>query len=275
MGFAPVLEFGESKEYMKLNTVLVLIVAATLCLGSASYTGYSGAPGTPGTCAAYCHGTGGGTISVSGFPLTYTPGQAYVITVAHDGGSSIENFNASVRVGTGTQNAGTIESGTNTVVYNVGGETNGVHFGTPGQASGTFTWTAPSPGVGTVKLYLAGHQSSSSGGPNTEIVLTADGTGVAEPGRGTMRSADFRLEQSIVTDQLVLRIDNPQAPARIRIIDRNGRVVSRQVVAAGSNQAIVVPLLNSRGQKLAAGSYYATFATPGAYRVAKFSVVAR
>jgi len=259
---------------MRLNTVLALCAAASLCLASASYTGYSGAPGTTGTCAGSCHGSGVGTITVSGFPTTYAPGQAYEVTVAHSGGSSIENFNASVRVGTGPTNAGTITAGTNTAVYSVSGETNGVHFGTPGQASGTFTWTAPSPSVGTVTLYLAGHQGATSGGPNTEIVLTADGAGVAET-EARLAPPSFRLEQNVVTSHLVLRIDNPRAPARIRIIDRNGRVVSRRVVAAGSNQAVVVPLVNSRGQKLAAGSYYATFSMPGTYRVGKFSVVTR
>jgi hypothetical protein len=258
---------------MRLNTVLVLFAAASLCFASATYTGYSGAPGASGTCAGSCHGAGGGTITVSGFPTTYTPGQAYVITVAHDGGSSIENFNASVRVGSGTMNAGEIAAGTNTAVYNVGGETNGVHFGTPGQASGTFTWTSPALSVGAVKLYLAGHQGAQNG-PNTEIVLTADGAGIAETG-GRRIPASFRLEQTVVTSHLVMRIDNPQSPARVRIIDRTGRVAARLTVSAGADQAIAWPLIDSRGRRLTAGTYYVTFSTRGSYRVAKFTATSR
>ena len=259
---------------MRPNTVLALLAAASLSFASSTFTGYSNAPGTTGACAGLCHGTSGGTITVSGFPASYTPGQAYVITVAHNGGSSIQNFNASVRVGSGPTNAGAITAGTNTAVYSVSGETNGVHFGTPGQASGTFTWTAPSPGVGTVRLYLAGHQGATSGGPNTEIMLAADGAGIAETGGRRIR-ASFRLEQTVVTSHLVMRIDNPQAPARVRIIDQSGRVVARLTLAAGSNQASAWPLLDGRGRRLTAGAYYVTFLTPGSDRVAKFTVVSR
>jgi hypothetical protein len=259
---------------MKLNFVLVLFGVAGLVLGSATYTGYSGADPSR-VCASSCHGASGGTITVTGFPTNYTPGQAYTITVAHDGGSSIENFNASVRIGSGSTNAGVVTAGTNTAVYNVSGETNGVHFSSPGNASGTFTWTAPSPPVGTVKLYLAGHQGATAGGKNTEVVLTAQGAGIEEVNRGKVRSAEFRLEQTIVINRLVMRINNPQTPARVRIVDRTGRVAARLAVAAGSNQAVAWPLLDGRGHRLPAGTYYAAFQTSGTYQVAKFTVVAR
>jgi hypothetical protein len=259
---------------MKSIIVLASLLLASMALGHATHTGYSGSPGSGGPCAGQCHGTPGGTITVAGFPTFYTPGQAYVITIAHNGGSSIENFNASVRVGSGSTNAGAITVGTNTEVYNVSGEANGVHFATSGQTSGTFTWTAPSPSVGAVKLYVAGHQGTSVDGKNTEIVLTANGAGIAEAGSMKV-PVQFRLEQTVVTSQLVMRIDHPQAPARIRVIDRNGRIVGRMIVAAGSNQAIAWPLLDNRGAKLAAGSYFVTFATPGTFRVAKFAVAAR
>ncbi len=261
---------------MKIITVLAsLLLAYTLAPAHADYTGYSGAPGSGGACAGACHGSSNGTITVTGFPTNYTAGQAYLITVAHNGGSSIENFNASVRVGSGTTNAGTIAAGTNTAVYNVGGETNGVHFSSAGNASGTFTWTAPNPPVGAVKLYLAGHQGSSVNGKNTEVVLTAQGAGIAEVNRGKVQSAEFRLEQSIVNRHLVMRIDNPETPARVRIIDRNGRVMARLTIAAGSSQAVAWPLLDSRNRRLSAGTYYAVFDAAGVHTLAKFTVVAR
>jgi hypothetical protein len=261
---------------MKYVTVLMsALLVFTLALAHENYTGYSGAPTGNGACAGACHGSSNGTITVSGFPTNYTAGQAYLINVAHTGGSSIENFNASVRVGSGTTNAGTITAGTNTAVYNVTGETNGVHFSSGGNASGTFTWTAPNPPVGTVKLYLSGHQGTSVNGKNTELVLTAQGAGIGEADRGKVRSAEFRLEQSVVTSHLVMRIDNPQTPARVRIIDRNGRVVARLTVAAGSNQAIAWPLLDSRSRRLSAGTYYAMFSASMIHSMAKFTVAAR
>ena len=259
---------------MRLNTVLALFAAASLSFASATFTGYSNAPGTTGACASACHGAGGGTITVSGFPSSYTPGQAYVVTVAHTGGSSIENFNASVRAGSGPTNAGTITAGTNTAVYSVGGETNGVHFGTPGQASGTFTWTAPSPGMGPVKLYLAGHQGATSGGPNTEIVLTADGSGIAELGSPVRNAPAFTIEPTVVRTALVLRAGNLPRAASVRVIDRSGRCVARVPIRAGKDIAVSWPLLDRDGRRLPAGVYHAVLTTAGASLARQF-VVAR
>lgn len=143
-----------------------------IVFGHATYIGYSGAPGASGRCASSCHGTTGGTITVSGFPTQYTPGQVYTISVAHNGGLTIRQFNSSCRVGTGSQNAGTIAAGTNTATYNASGETNGIHLSTTNLDNATFLWTAPAAGTGTATLYLAGHQGSTSGA-NTEIMLSA------------------------------------------------------------------------------------------------------
>jgi hypothetical protein len=258
---------------MRPNTVLALFAAVAICAAFPSYTGYSGAPGSSGTCSGGCHGTSGGTITVAGFPTTYAAGQTYTIIVAHDGGATVENFNASVRIGTTSQNAGVVAAGTNTATYNVSGETNGVHFGTAGQESGTFTWTAPSPPVGPVTLYLSGLQGTKDG-PKTELVLTAQGAGIAD-GRTRAAGASFRLEQTVVTSHLVLRVDNPGSVTRVRIFNHSGRVVARLSVAPGANQALAWPLLDAQGRRLAPGVYYASFSSSGPYRTAKFAVAAR
>jgi hypothetical protein len=151
---------------------LTVIAISSIAFAHASYTGYSGAPGTSGHCAALCHGVAGGTIQVTGFPAQYSAGQVYVIAVSHSGGSTIRQFNASIRVGDGTQNAGSITANTRTAIYNVGGETNGVHLSSASQNDGTFNWTAPQSGSGTVKLYLAGLQGNMSG-QNSTIVLSS------------------------------------------------------------------------------------------------------
>jgi len=257
---------------MKSIIVLASLLLASMALGHADYTGYSGATGSLGACAGACHGTSGGTITVSGFPTSYTPGQAYVVTVAHNGGSSIENVNASVRVGSSSTNAGTITAGTNTGVYNVGGETNGVHFTSSGQASGTFTWTAPSPGVGTVKLYVAGHQGTSVDGKNTEIVLTADGAGVAEPGNQLRTAPAFMVEPTVVRTAMVLRAGNLARAANVRVIDRAGRCVTRVPIRAGKDVAVSWPLLGRDGRRLPAGVYHAVLTTAGATLARRFVV---
>jgi hypothetical protein len=156
--------------------VLMLVVSIIALFGMAPgipiVTGYSGAPGTSGTCASSCHGTSGGTITVTGFPTIYTPGQTYTVTVRHSSGSSIANFNCSIRTGTGSNNAGTITAGLNTETYNVTGETNGVHFTSRDRDSGNFTWTAPNTGTGTCRLYLGGLQGTTTGQNSTIVQVT-------------------------------------------------------------------------------------------------------
>jgi hypothetical protein len=157
-----------------------ILIALTLCCFAAqvnahsNYTGRSGAPGR-NTCASSCHGNPGGTVSISNFPATYTPGQNYLLTISRASGNTIQNFNTSCRVGTGTTNAGVIAAGTGTATYNVTGETNGVHLATNGQTSATFNWTAPIAGTGTVRLYTGAYQGNNfDTGLNTTIVLISD-----------------------------------------------------------------------------------------------------
>ncbi|HEY3296603.1 MAG TPA: hypothetical protein VGL38_14325 [bacterium] len=166
-----------------LSLLMMLGMSVVVAFGHTTYTGYSGAPGRS-TCASSCHGSGTGTITVSGFPTSYTPGQAYTVTVSRTGTTAIANFNASCRVGTGSTNAGTIAAGTATSTYNATGETNGVHFTAGQQALGTFSWTAPVAGTGTVRLYLGGHQGTTPDDPNNAFVLVAT-EAVPPPGAAT------------------------------------------------------------------------------------------
>ncbi len=157
----------------KFVLVVLLLGAITLpAWARTTYTGYSGAPGSRGRCASSCHGAGGGTIQASGFPSVYVPGQSYTITVSHAGTDLIANFNASCRIGTGSQNAGVITAGTNTATYNTSLETNGVHLSPSFLDGGTFTWTAPAAGTGDVNLYICGIEADYDG-PNTILSFTA------------------------------------------------------------------------------------------------------
>ena len=166
--------------YGKYRVLLVvsMIMFSGMAPGFPIVTGYSGAPGSSGTCAISCHGSSGGSVTVTGFPAYYSPGQAYTVTIRHSSGTSIANFNCSIRIGTGTSNAGTITAGLNTETYNVSGETNGVHFNGNNRDSGDFTWTAPSSGAGTCRLYAGGLQGSQSG-QNTTIVQVTNEQAVA------------------------------------------------------------------------------------------------
>lgn len=161
--------------------LLLLLSLAGATFARSNYRGYSGAPGSLGTCASSCHGSTNGTVEVTGFPTSYVPDSTYLITIANNGGQSINNFNGSVRVGTGSTNAGVITAGTNTSTYNVTQETNGIHWTSNNHTSGTFNWQAPAEGTGTVRLYVGAHQGTSENGANTSIELVADEAVIEAP----------------------------------------------------------------------------------------------
>ena len=152
-----------------IRMFLALILVPVCLWAHPDNIGYSGAP-TRLSCAMSCHGSEGGSLSIQGFPATYTPGALYTMTIVRVIGEDISNFNASVRVGTSATNAGLLGQGENTSIYDTVGETNGVHFTVPNQTSGTFVWTAPGAGTGTVRLWASAHQGTTAGGANWDMV---------------------------------------------------------------------------------------------------------
>ncbi|MBU1938029.1 T9SS type A sorting domain-containing protein [bacterium] len=157
---------------------LFLILLLSFCFigetqARSNFTGYSGAPNR-GTCATSCHGNSGGTVTIENFPEIYTPGETYLVTIKKLSGNSINNFNGSCRIGSGTTNAGTLSATTGTGTYNVSGETNGIHLSQNNRDSAMFYWTAPALGTGAVNLYIAAHQGTSASGLGTALVLTSE-----------------------------------------------------------------------------------------------------
>jgi hypothetical protein len=260
---------------IRTGIVLSLLLCSALSAGT-NYTGYSGAPLSRGTCASTCHGTTGGTIVVTGFPTVYDPGTVYRITVKHDGGSRIRNFNASVRSATSGLTAGTISTGLFTTTYNVAEEPNGVRLSVANQDSGIFNWTAPNPGVGDVNLYLAGLQGTSMSGPNTSIVLTAtqNPTGIHEqPGAGGLLPS-LTLESRVVRDYLILKVVAPGTGARrIRILNQSGRRVANISIPTGdAAQTIIWEPADNSGRRLTPGSYFAALTISGQRMIRKFVI---
>jgi hypothetical protein len=245
------------------------MIFASSCLvtstafGHTTYTGYSGAPGSSGRCASSCHGASGGTIQVSGFPEQYAPGQSYVITVSHNGGNSIRQFNGSCRIGTGTHNAGVIAAGMMTVIYNASGETNGIHLSTTNQNSATFNWTAPQSGTGSVKLYIAGQQGGSSG-PNTSLVLTASEqlTGLGNAGNTPGNFTIISNYPNPFNAQTTFEYQLPQAShVLIEINDLLGR---KTVTLVDGNKAAGSHRLVWNASDIPSGIYFARIQTESA-----------
>ncbi|MBM3313568.1 hypothetical protein FJY70_03120 [candidate division WOR-3 bacterium] len=251
----------------RVSTILATTLLVATALAGPSYTGYSGAPGTSGTCASSCHGPSGGTIEVVGFPAAYELGQTYVVSVVHRGGSSINNFNASVRVGSGSATIGIITAGYRTATYSIGTEPNGVHLSSENRDSCTFTWQAPDTAVGDVKLYLAGHQGRSMNGPNSDIVLTASQTTGVNHGRAMPTSAfNLRMEPTIGAGSFSVRmVIPPGSPGVLRVTDRNGRVVARVSLAPDARPERALTLTPGDGQarRLTAGTYFVTLSLKG------------
>jgi hypothetical protein len=159
---------------MRRGPLLFLLYCTSLAAHAHnSYTGgFSGAPGRQ-ACAASCHGSAGGTLAVSGFPTAYQPGQNYRISIRHNGGSSIVNFNVTTRVGSSSTVAGTFVPLTNCATY--AGSDGGVYANPHTVDSAVFQWTAPPTGFGPITLYAAGFQgtTSRSSGQNSALSITS------------------------------------------------------------------------------------------------------
>lgn len=218
-----------------------------------SYTGYSGAPGSRGQCAASCHGGAGGTIQVTGFPTAYYPGQQYTIIVSRSSGNSINQFNGSIRIGTGSENAGVITASTGTATYNVAGETNGIHLSTANQTSATFLWTAPVMGRGSVKLYLAGMQGTSISGANTNLTLTSSEQTTGMDGGFQVAHDHYLLNNypNPFNTHTLIKFTIPESRnVKLDIYDLNGRKIANifdGYINAGDHSAIWNAAANPSG----------------------------
>jgi hypothetical protein len=198
---------------------------------------------------------------VEGFPASYTPGQAYHIEVKHNGGELIRQFNGSCRVGTGSANAGVITVDNNTALYNVPGETNGVHLATATSDRGAFFWAAPASGTGTVKLYIAGLQGTSAGGSNTTLVLTStEVVGVEDGGPGA-RVPPARLGLTLLGPNpgiggltVGTQIASP-IPSSLAIFDFSGRLVRSYLLPSGGPATLSWDGRDSVGRLAPQGMY--------------------
>lgn len=238
----------------------VLLVLAGPVYSHSGYTGYSSAPGCSGTCASSCHGSSGGTITVTGFPSSYTPGQVYPVEIKHNGGNPIQNFNGSCRVDTGSTNAGTIAADLNTATYNVTGETNGVHLSTYPSDSAEFLWTAPAGGTGTVTLYIAGLQGTSSSGLNSRVVLTStELVGIEGEGSPFSAGTSFGLRLASAnpgSGGVALAYGTALSGAgRLGVYDITGRLVRYFTLGAGTSGILRWDGRDGTGRLLPQGVY--------------------
>lgn len=122
---------------------------------------------------AECHSgnlinSGDGSISLTGLPLTYVPGQTYDLSLTVSGTNSRGfGFQLSPKANGGT-------SGSITAVSGGMGIENGTaeHRGTSSSGFWNFQWTAPSTDEGTVTFYASGLATGGSSGNDGDYVYT-------------------------------------------------------------------------------------------------------
>ncbi|MEP6786867.1 MAG: choice-of-anchor V domain-containing protein [Acidobacteriota bacterium] len=166
-------------------------VGASASGPSPSHTGAPAEDNCTACHTSYPVDSGDGSVSITGVPINYTPGQQVPITVktaqsdATIYGFQLTAINASGQtVGTFTlpsQNPSTMQLVDNIiggqirvyVEHTVDGLfTNNVF----GSNSWTFTWTAPNPSAGTVFFYAAGNAANSDGTPTGDYIYTTTAT---------------------------------------------------------------------------------------------------
>jgi len=189
--------------FIKLTVVSIAAVFAVFCFqkflvksGNVSASAFGPTPshtGAPGemNCTA-CHtgfevNSGTGSVTIGAIPATYTPNQQIPITVTTSKEDAVIYGFQLTAVDSAGRRAGTFTLPSQNpaqmqiVSGIVGGEmrsyiehtVDGVVPTSFGSKSWTFTWRAPSTGVGTVRFYVAGNAANSDGGPGGDYIYTA------------------------------------------------------------------------------------------------------
>ena len=156
--------------------ILISISFKTFTNISAPPVANTGAPGD-GNCTS-CHtgsaitsGSNWSSIALTGLPASgYQPGTGYTLTVDGSSASTGRNgFQMTVLNGSNAM-AGSFTAGSGSSVQTSSGRSYIGHSSAGSQSSWTFTWTAPSPGVGTVTFYLAFNGSNSNSASSGDAI---------------------------------------------------------------------------------------------------------
>jgi hypothetical protein len=177
---------------LSLACTLVLVAITPVALRSFAegpFPGFTGGFKEP-TCQQ-CHfghdlNEPGGTLTLSGVPAEYAPGQAYTLTVTiKKDGLEKGGFQLAARATTGAtagRDAGTLESlgadvqlvksADKTVTY-VQHTPPGTKATTAGSLAWRFRWVAPTTGGVPVEFDLAGNASNNDESPMEDSIYTA------------------------------------------------------------------------------------------------------
>ena len=164
-------------SFVKYLFVFFLLLLSYDSFNNASSppTGYSGAP-SESNCTG-CHngsavtsGTSWNAINISGLPADgYTPGSVYTLTVNGSSAATAKNGMLLTVLNSSNTNAGSLTAGTGNSVLVAARNYIGHNNSGTANSSFSFTWTAPSIGVGTVTFYLSWLATNSNGGNSGDM----------------------------------------------------------------------------------------------------------
>ncbi len=181
---------------IKLGTLLFYIFVCAcgllLAFSTGPLPGRTGDFGEP-NCTA-CHtgsalNTPGGTLTISGVPAQYTPGQTYPITVTiGKSGQKRWGFELSARIVSSAAQAGTLVASdaantqikTQNNIQYIEHTQPGTQVGAA-QGTWTFNWTAPATASGAVRFSAAGNAANGDGTNQGDFIYTATVTSNANP----------------------------------------------------------------------------------------------
>jgi len=280
---------------MKKKILLFTLIAGMCYLGFSSYVtgpafnGFnrSGANSSVTNCGdvpSGCHGgfsastTASITVdSVGGVAVTkYVAGMTYTVTVT-GANSAMTHYGFEFTAVSGSSpsqiNAGSFSSFPSLVAMHSTGGLNFVeHTNTISGAtlSKSFTWTAPSPAVGAITMYLTvnavngdGNANAADVSNNTSITLQHSTSAVAS----IADNVSIKTFPNPVTNTLNLQLDNAQTGNySTSVYDLNGKVVASQILEI--NSAAQVATINTAN--LIPGMYILSVEKDGSRQVTSF-----
>jgi Reeler domain-containing protein len=220
------------KEKLQSAVVILFVTTVAYAKITGPDAGYTNAPGDLGNCTS-CHDTfhdpnvGPGSVSMTGVPAVYEPGQQYTVAVVVQQANRQRYGFQLTAIDQNGNRAGTLsEIGSDTQVNSetgFGGRQYIEHtqLGTfPNGANNRtwqFRWTAPSTDIGTVRFWFAGNAANGDGTNQGDYIYTSSASSdsptsavtvslQSQPGGMTLSAGSHFAIQWTVTGQS--NIDN-------------------------------------------------------------------
>jgi hypothetical protein len=176
---------------------LALLIAALAVpwvgygFSSGPYGGFTGAPGEDN--CRHCHksfplNSGGGMITIDGFPDSYTPGETYHVTISMVSQTALDwGFEATVITDQGKKRAGKLIVTDPAHTKIVPGiflterryieqKTAGHYDGQRGGVSWMFDWRAPKKAKGPITIYACGNAGNDNDKPTGDFIYSVQHT---------------------------------------------------------------------------------------------------